>query len=293
MSEENPASLQIVAELLRARTGQQLGAGRMWRIAGALSGVFRRQNISNVDQLVCLLTEPGGDKLADEVVEALLNNETYFFRDKSLFDLLEREILPRLHEQRRGQRTLRIWSAGCSSGQELYSIAMLLASQRERWDGWKLELLGTDISPRIIDTARAGIFSQFEVQRGLTVTQMLGCFAQNERGWQIDHSLQRMVSFRQHNLLEPLATSAPFDLVLCRNVLLYFDPVVRQQVFERLEEAMTHDAYLVLGVGETAVGQTQAFKPASGLPGIFQPALSEPKFDCVEKTPPGRSMLNR
>ncbi|MHA6332070.1 CheR family methyltransferase [Qipengyuania sp. CAU 1752] len=293
MSEENPASLQIVAELLRARTGQQLGAGRMWRISGALSGVFRRQNISNVDQLVCLLTEPGGDKLADEVVEALLNNETYFFRDKSLFDLLEREILPRLHEQRRGQRTLRIWSAGCSSGQELYSIAMLLASQRERWDGWKLELLGTDISPRIIDTARAGIFSQFEVQRGLTVTQMLGCFAQNARGWQIDHSLQRMVSFRQHNLLDPLPVGTSFDLVLCRNVLLYFDPIVRQQVFERLHEVMAQDAYLVLGVGETAVGQTQVFKPASGLPGIFQPAPTAPESGYVEATPSTRSMLNR
>lgn len=293
MTEENPASLQIVADLLRARTGQQLGAGRMWRISGALSGVFRRHDISNVEQLVCLLTQPGGDQLAGEVVEALLNNETYFFRDKGLFDLLERDILPRLHEKRRGQRTLRIWSAGCSSGQELYSVAMLLASQRERWDGWKLELLGTDISPRIVETARAGTFSQFEVQRGLTVTQMLGCFEQNERGWQIDESLRRMVSFRQHNLLEPLATGAPFDLVLCRNVLLYFDPAVRQQVFELLFEAMAHDAYLLLGVGETTVGQTQAFTPASGLPGIFQPALTAPDSSIVEMPAPGRSMLNR
>ncbi len=267
----NSASLQIIADLLRARTGQHLGPGRMWRIPGALAGIFREHEISNVDQRVCLLAEPGADRLARDVVEALLNNETYFFRDKAMFDILGESVLPRLWEQRAQQRSLRVWSAGCSSGQELYSVAMLLLAQRERWSGWKLELVGTDISQRIIASARQGCFSQFEVQRGLTVVQMLGYFDQKEVGWCPQQALRRMVKFREHNLLDRPPAEAPFDLVLCRNVLLYFDPVVRSRVFERLREGIASDGMLMLGAGETVVGQTDRFVPAGDGSGLYLP----------------------
>lgn len=267
----NSASLQIIADLLRARTGQHLGAGRMWRIPGALSGIFREHDISNVDQLVCLLAEPGADRLARDVVEALLNNETYFFRDKAMFDILAESVMPRLWQLRSSQRTLRVWSAGCSSGQELYSIAMVLLAQRERWQGWRLELIGTDISAKIIAAARQGCFSQFEVQRGLTVAQMLGYFNQREEGWCPQDELRRMVTFREHNLLDRPPAEAPFDLVLCRNVLLYFDPVTRGRVFDRLREGIAGDGLLMLGAGETVVGQTERFTPAGDGSGLYLP----------------------
>jgi chemotaxis protein methyltransferase CheR len=243
----------------------------MWRIPGALAGIFREHSVSNVDQLVCLLAEPGADRLAREVVEALLNNETYFFRDKVMFDMLGERVLPQLWESRAAQRTLRIWSAGCSSGQELYSVAMLLMAQRDRWAGWKLELVGTDISQKIIMTARQAMFSQFEVQRGLTVVQMLGYFDQTDHGWSPQESLRRMVTFREHNLLERPPAEAPFDLILCRNVLLYFDPVNRSRVFERLREGIAPDGLLMLGAGETVVGQTDAFAPAKDGSGLYLP----------------------
>ena len=268
----NSASLQIIADLLRARTGQHLGTGRMWRIPGALAGLFRQHDISNVDQLVCLLAAPRADKLAREVVEALLNNETYFYRDRVMFDMLGEKTLPALWEKRKSQRSLRIWSAGCSSGQELYSIAMLLSAQQERWADWKLELVGTDVSERIIGNARNGSFSQFEVQRGLTVAQMLKYFDQGEAAWQPKPELRRMVHFRQHNLLDPPPVEGPFDLILCRNVLLYFDPEVRDRVFKRLDEALAPDGLLMLGAGETVVGQTNRFVPASNPTGLYAPA---------------------
>lgn len=267
----NSASLQIIADLLRARTGQHLGPGRMWRIPGALSGIFREHDISNVDQLVCLLAEPRAEKLARDVVEALLNNETYFFRDKAMFDMLAESVMPRLWQQRSQQRTLRVWSAGCSSGQELYSIAMMLLSQRDRWQGWRLQLIGTDISAKIIGAARQGCFSQFEVQRGLTVAQMLGYFDQREQGWCPQEELRRMVVFREHNLLDRPPAEAPFDLVLCRNVLLYFDPVTRGKVFDRLRESIAGDGLLMLGAGETVVGQTDRFVPAHDGSGLYVP----------------------
>lgn len=267
----NSASLQIIADLLRARTGQHLGTGRMWRIPGALSGIFREHDISNVDQLVCLLAEPRSEKLAREVVEALLNNETYFFRDKVMFDMLAEQVLPKLWQQRADQRSLRVWSAGCSSGQELYSIAMLLLAQRERWAGWKLELIGTDISHKIIMAARQGCFSQFEVQRGLTVAQMLGYFDQREEGWCPQAEMRKMVTFREHNLLDRPPVEGPFDLVLCRNVLLYFDPLTRARVFDRLREGIAVDGLLMLGAGETVVGQTDRFVPAADGSGLYVP----------------------
>ncbi|WP_284124370.1 CheR family methyltransferase [Parerythrobacter aestuarii] len=243
----------------------------MWRISGALSGIFRQYDISNVDQLVCLLAEPRAEELARNVVEALLNNETYFFRDKLMFDQLAESILPQLWEQRQAQRTLRIWSAGCSSGQELYSVAMLLLAQRERWSGWHIDLLGTDVSTRIIAAARKGCFSQFEVQRGLTVSQMLGYFDQRDDGWCPQQELRKMVTFREHNLLERAPVEAPFDLVLCRNVLLYFDPATRSRVFDRLHEAIHPDGRLMLGAGETVIGQTERFVPAGDGSGLYAP----------------------
>lgn len=273
--ETSEASHQIIADLLAARTGQHLTESRRWRVNSALAGIFREYGISNVDQLVCLLasprTGPESPDLSQEVVEALLNNETYFFRDKPTFDQLPQEILPELARRREGVKRLSIWSAGCSTGQEVYSLAMLFAEQKERWHGWTIELLGTDVSHRAINSARSGLYSQFEVQRGLGVTQMLRHFDETANGWQIREDARRMANFRQHNVLGPYPGRQPFDLVLCRNVLLYFDRATRAAAFERLASAVVPDGFLMLGAGETVVGQTDRFCPSPQRASFFEP----------------------
>jgi len=273
------ASHQIIAELLEARTGQHLTESRRWRVNSALAGIFRAHGISNVDQLVCLLAAPPagpeGADLNQEVVEALINNETYFFRDKPTFDQLPAEILPELANRRRDVRRLSIWSAGCSTGQEVYSLAMLFADQAEQWRGWTIEILGTDVSHRAINAARSAIYSPFEVQRGLGVAQMLRHFDKTPRGWQVRDEVRCMVRFGQHNILSGHHPGRlPFDLVLCRNVLLYFDRSTRSDAFARLSGAVMPDGYLMLGAGETAVGQTDRFVPASRRASFFEPVTA-------------------
>ena len=276
--EVSQASYQIIADLLAARTGQHLTESRRWRVASALSGVFRKYGISNVDQLVCLLAQPrstiGEGDLAKDVVEALLNNETYFFRDKPTFDQLPEVILPELARRRAASRRISIWSAGCSTGQEVYSLAIMFADQRERWDGWTIDILGTDVSANAINSARTGLFSQFEVQRGLGVAQMLRHFEETRRGWQISEKTQGYARFQQHNVLAAPPCRQPFDLILCRNVLLYFDPATRQNAFARLRTALASDGFLMLGAGETVVGQTNVFAPISDRASIYEPASS-------------------
>ena len=275
MIEVSEASHQIIADLLEARTGQHLTESRRWRVNSALAGIFRAHGINNVDQLVCLLAAPPGGPetpdLSQEVVEALLNNETYFFRDKPTFDQLPGEILPELAHRRRDVRRLSIWSAGCSTGQEVYSLAMLFNEQAERWKGWTIDILGTDVSHRAINAARSGCYSQFEVQRGLGVTQMLRHFDETPRGWQVREDVRGKVRFHQHNILGPFPGRMPFDLVLCRNVLLYFDRQVRTQAFARLSSAVMPDGFLMLGAGETVVGQTDRFVPSARRASFFEP----------------------
>jgi len=224
---------------------------------------------------VCLLasprTGPESPDLSQDVVEALLNNETYFFRDKPTFDQLPQDIIPELARRRLDSKRLSIWSAGCSTGQEVYSLAMLFAEQKDRWHGWTIELLGTDVSHRAINAARSGLYSQFEVQRGLGVTQMLRHFDETANGWQIGEDPRRIVQFRQHNLLGPYPGRQLFDLVLCRNVLLYFERETRSAAFDRLANAVAPDGFLMLGAGETVIGQTDRFSPSPQRASFFEP----------------------
>lgn len=276
--EISEASHQIIADLLEARTGQQLTEGRRWRIGTSLSGIFRERGITNIDQLVCLLTMPGETQLVQDVVEALLNNETYFFRDKPTFDQLPDEIFPMLAERRADKQRLQIWCAGCSTGQEAHSLAIQFAEQGDRWEGWSIDILGTDVSQKAISIARRGHYSQFEVQRGLSVSQMLGHFDETASGWQMHSATRSIVRFQQHNILEPAPCRQPFDLILCRNVLLYFDGPTRARAFDRLNQALAPDGFLMLGAGETVVGQTKAFEPSGRRPSIYEPASTGKAF---------------
>ncbi len=277
------ANEQLVAELLRAHTGQELPDNRRWRIASALTPLCREIGLASVDQLVARLAlnrhgplarrEP----LAERVVEALLNNETYFFRDRALFGHLAEQILPALARARAQSRTLRIWSVGCSTGQEVYTLAMLFAQDEARWSGWSISILGTDVSGNAIEVARKGCYSQFQIQRGLTMSQTVDWFEQTPQGWRARDRLRRMVRFEEHNLLDPLPLPAGgqpplFDLVLCRNVLLYFDAATRQRALARMATGLASDGWLMLGAGETTAGLTGRLRPERAAPGFFRHA---------------------
>jgi chemotaxis protein methyltransferase CheR len=177
------SSSRILAGLLEARTGQQLTMNRRWRIETALSALLRERGISSLDELITILVMGKEPALSDKVVEALLNNETYFFRDRAPFDLLARHALPELAKKRHSSRRIKIWSAGCATGQEVYSLAMLFAEDPSQWRGWTIDLLGTDVSTSVIDRARSGLYSQFEVQRGLGINQTIRWFEECEEGW--------------------------------------------------------------------------------------------------------------
>ena len=250
------SSSRILAGLLEARTGQQLTMSRRWRIETALSSLLRERGIVSLDELITILVMGKEPSLSQQVVEALLNNETYFFRDRAPFDLLSRYALPELAKRRADNRRIRIWSAGCSTGQEIYSLAMLFAEDPEPWRGWTIDLLGTDVSTGCIDRARAGGYSQFEIQRGLGINQMIKWFEESSDGWRAVEALRKPVRFQVHNLLEPPPHPGGFDIVLCRNVLLYLSPEKRALAFERLASAMAEDGWLMLGAGETVIGQT-------------------------------------
>ena len=268
------ASHRIIGDLLAQRTGQQLTEGRRWRVSSALAGLFRECGIENVDQLACMLERPGEQQLATRVVEALLNNETYFFRDNAYFSVLANQVLPDLAQKRAATKRLSIWSAGCSTGQEALSLAMIFAEQPGRWQDWSIEIVGTDVSGKAIETARSGLYTQFEIQRGISVAQMLNFFAECKGNWQASDKIRSMTRFQQHNILDYPPSPGRFDLIMCRNVLLYFDPQTRSAAFDRLASGIANDGWLMLGAGETVVGQTEKFRPAECGSSLYSPATA-------------------
>jgi chemotaxis protein methyltransferase CheR len=264
------SSSRILAGLLEARTGQQLTMSRRWRIETALSSLLRERGIGTLDELITILVMGKEPSLSQKVVEALLNNETYFFRDRAPFDVLQRHALPELAQRRQKSRRLRIWSAGCSTGQEVYSLAMLFAEDPDKWRGWTVDILGTDVSTGCVDRARAGAYTQFEVQRGLGINQMIRWFEETADGWRAVESLRKPARFQVHNLLEPPPHPGDFDIVLCRNVLLYLSPEKKTLAFERLAGAMAEDGWLMLGAGETVIGQTNKLGADINARGLYR-----------------------
>lgn len=264
------SSSRILAGLLEARTGQQLTMSRRWRIETALSALLRERGISTLDELITILVMGKEPALSQMVVEALLNNETYFFRDRSPFDLLARYALPELAQKRDKSKRIRIWSSGCSTGQETYSLAMLFADEPEKWRGWTIDILGTDVSTACVDRARRGIYTQFEVQRGLGINQMIKWFEECPDGWRAVEDVRRPLRFQVHNLLEPPPHPGGFEIVLCRNVLLYLNPEKKALAFERLASAMAEDGWLMLGAGETVIGQTSKLSADSNARGLYR-----------------------
>lgn len=260
-------AMQVIGTLLEQRTGQQIAANRAWRVETVLKPVLRANELDTVDQLIGRLAADRNGPLADAVVDALLNHETSFFRDAAVLDLVV-EAAQALQAETPGRR-LRIWSAGCSLGQEPYSLAMLFEEAAITRGMVMPEIVATDVSAAALARARAGRFSQFEIQRGLPVRRMVSWFDSIDGEWVIRPELSRRVQFRQHNLARDPAPLGKFDLVLCRNVLLYFAADVRTRVFRTLRDATRDGGLLVLGAGETVIGQTDAFRPSDQFRGLY------------------------
>lgn len=261
----SPATLQMFSALLEARTGQRIASYRSWRIDTALKSLMRDRGLGTLDQLVALLREGRDRPLADEVVDALLNQETSFFRDATIFDLVVEAVAA---AERRGHRA-RIWCAGCATGQEPQSLAMLFAERAEAGAPMP-EILATDVSDLALARARAGRYTQFEIQRGLPIRQLMRWFDGEGGEWTIKPDLARRVMFRQHNLVADRPPAGAFDVILCRNVLLYLSPETKQAVFRTFANALRPDGLLVLGAGETVIGQTQLFQPSRTLRGFYE-----------------------
>ncbi len=261
-------AINIIGALLEQRTGQQIAANRAWRIETALKTVLRAHGLDSVDQLIARLTTAPSGPLADAVVDALLNNETSFFRDTGVLELVVEAAAAMASEQ--PGRRLRIWSAGCSTGQEPYSLAMLFEEAYVARGLPFPEIVATDVSAATVDRARAGRFSQFEIQRGLPIRRMMTWFEQDGTEWVVRPELARRIQFRRHNLAQDAAPPGKFDLVLCRNVLFYFPPAMRSRAYQTLRSAVRDGGALLLGAGETVIGQTDAFVPCARIRGLYR-----------------------
>lgn len=262
------AAMTVIAKLLEERTGQQIAANRAWRLDAALKPILRDLSIASIDDLIGRLIAARDPQLSDQVVDALLNQETSFFRDLNVIEAVC-DAVAEMRAANTGRR-VRIWSTGCSSGQEPLSLAMVLI---ERGLGPEaVDILATDVSFGAVARARTGRFSQFEIQRGLSIHRMIAWFDGEGDEWTAKRALLDRVQFRQHNLVADRPPPGQFDVILCRNVLLYFAPDMRRAVFDHLASASKRDALLVLGAGETVIGQTEAFRPSERWRGLYRRA---------------------
>ena len=245
----SPGDFAFLARLLNRRCGLHLTTDKLALVQRRLAPVMRRFDFKDMDALLCEL-RLGREALAEAVTEAMCVNDTGFFRDADLFRRLHERVLPRLAARRAADRRLRIWSAATSTGQEAYSLAILLAETELLREGWSIELVATDISVEAIERAERGRYAGHEIERGLD-PRMVRWFRRDGHDWVVDASLRRMITFRRFNLLDSFGWLDDLDLVLCRNVLMYFDRATRANVLARMAETLSDDGVLVLGETET------------------------------------------
>jgi len=261
------AGFAAIAEVLKARSGLVVGPDKLYLLETRLAPIIKREKLRDLSELSTRLRP--GSPLERDVVEAMTTNESLFFRDTKPFESIRKTVLPRLHAARPAGAPLRIWSAAASTGQEAYSIAMVVAELAAAMPGRRVEIVGTDIAREPLDRARAGLYSQFEIQRGLPMQMLVKHFAKEDGQWRIKPALRDAVSFREWNLLSDLKPLGSFDIVFCRNVLIYFDPPTKRRVLDAVAKQMPADGVLFLGGAETVLGLTEAFKPVPGENGTY------------------------
>jgi chemotaxis protein methyltransferase CheR len=272
-----PSDYDYLRKLLKERSGLMLSADKQYLVESRLLPIARRIGVPQLADLVVKLKAPGAEPLTVDVVEAMTTNESFFYRDKVPFDQFREVVVPSLIKARAAQRRIRIWCAAASTGQEPYSLAMILKEMAVPLAGWRTEIIATDISNEVLEKARAGLYSQFEVQRGLPIQMLMKYFTQSGETWQISPEIKALVQYRPLNLLADFGHLGKFDVVFCRNVLIYFDQETKIGVFERLARVTETDGYLVLGAAETVVGLTEVFKPLADRRGLYVPNTAPAK----------------
>jgi len=268
----NSQDFQLLSTLVKERSGLILTEDKVYLLESRLVPLARRRGLNTLEDLAGELRRTNDEKLKEDITEAMTTNETFFFRDNKPFDIFKENILPHLLKARAGQKTLRIWNAACSTGQEPYSLAMLLKEESAKLTGWRVEILATDISNEVLEKAKAGLYSQFEVQRGLPIQLLIKYFQQMGEMWQIDSSIRAMVKFEKLNLLENFSRVGGFDVIFCRNVLIYFDNPTKSKVLNQMQNILAKDGALFLGGAETVLGICDDLRPVSGLKGVYTPA---------------------
>jgi chemotaxis protein methyltransferase CheR len=263
-----PQDYDFLRRLLKERSGLDLSADKQYLVESRLIPLARRAGLPGIAELVAKI-KVGAEALTSDVVEAMTTNETFFFRDKIPFDHLRETILPALVQARASRRSLRIWCAASSTGQEPYSIAMCV-KEFAGLSGWRVEILATDLSQEVLEKSKAGLYSQFEVQRGLPIQMLVKYFTQVGELWQLNADIRAMVQHRQLNLLQDFSHLGTFDVIFCRNVLIYFDLDTKIGIFERFSRMLEPDGVLALGAAESVVGISDAFKPYPDRRGLYR-----------------------
>jgi chemotaxis protein methyltransferase CheR len=280
-----PEDFDFLAAMLKTRSGLVLGKDKSYLLDSRLTPLARRRGLRDLTGIVMALRNGRDEGLAKDVVEAMTTNESFFFRDSKPFEDFAQVILPCMMQARAQVKTLRIWCAAASTGQEPYSLAMIIAERAAQLAGWRIDIVGTDLSDEVLDRARAGIYTQFEVQRGLPITLLVKYFKQQGDRWQLDAKIRSMVTYKRWNLLENLSPLGAFDVVFCRNVLIYFDQPTKATVLERMARLMPNDGVLALGAAETVLGITDKFKPMPQQRGMYALNLA-PAAPAAAPKPP-------
>jgi chemotaxis protein methyltransferase CheR len=264
-----PDEFGYLRDLLKERSGLVVTEEKQYLLETRLMPLARKSGVHNMSELIAALRAPDGEPLRKQATEAMTINESFFFRDKMPFENFENIMVPTLTGARGARRQLRIWSAAASTGQEPYSLAIQVREMEDWLAGWNVEILGTDISAEVLEKARSGLYSQFEVQRGMPIQKLVQYFQQNGSLWQIDSALRAMVRYEQFNLLDDFSRFGTFDIVFCRNVLIYFDADTKRDILARIARQMAPDGYLVLGAAETVLGIAEDFTPVPEARGLY------------------------
>jgi chemotaxis protein methyltransferase CheR len=264
-----PEDFQFISQMIKRRSGLILNQDKLYLLESRLMPVVRKRGMKGLEHLIAVLRTNREEALARDATEAMTTNDSFFFRDIKPFDLFRNNVLPELLKNRAAKKSFRIWCAAASSGQEPYSLAMILKEEAARLAGWRHEIVATDISTEMLNKAKVGLYSQFEVQRGLPVQLLMKYFKKEGDLWQIDAALRGMVQYREFNLLEDPKPLGRFDVVFCRNVLIYFDQATKGVVLDRVADLIPSDGVLFLGGAETVLGISEKFKPMAGQRGVY------------------------
>ncbi|MBI3606707.1 MAG: protein-glutamate O-methyltransferase CheR [Nitrospirae bacterium] len=249
-------TLSFFFTFFQRESGLVLDESKTYLIESRLDPLVRAEGLSSIDELRKRIQQETSPVLKKKVIEAMTTNETSFFRDITPFTVLKTTVIPEVVKANQKSRRLRIWSVACSTGQEPYSLAMVVAELAPELQGWDVRILGTDIADKVLDRAQAGVYTQHEVQRGLSVAYLMRFFAQQGDEWAVKPEVKHFVQFRQFNLLTDFSSLGTFDVIFLRNVLIYFDNATKKQILDRMGHALSPGGTLFLGGTETPIGIT-------------------------------------